>query len=84
MTTAIPAPTLVTRPWPFEVCAHCDGEEFAVTSHTPGGVVFTCVACHTRWRYLLGYLIPIDPTSTSYGARDTALVGATHHRGDQQ
>lgn len=53
--TIAPEPTIVERPWPFEVCPDCNHGHFTVDS--PGAeVVFTCRRCGTGWRYMLGYL----------------------------
>jgi hypothetical protein len=48
-------PTLVEKPWPFRACPTCVGTLFAASGEQ-GTVVFTCLGCGARWRYLLGHL----------------------------
>jgi hypothetical protein len=53
--TVAPEPTIVERPWPFHTCPSCAGETFGVEAPVQG-VVFNCLGCGDRWRFVLGYL----------------------------
>ena len=55
--------TMINEPWPFRFCPACDGTTFLAANES-GLVVFTCVECGHRWRYLLGYLLNVEPQAT--------------------
>lgn len=48
-------PCYVEEPWPFRTCPHCDSTAFTAFSEE-ATVIFTCLGCGSRWKYLLGYL----------------------------
>lgn len=43
----------------FACCPDCNGRDFLVKDLGP--VLFACLTCDSRWRYLLGYTWRITP-----------------------
>lgn len=60
--TVAPDTTIVERPWPFHTCPSCEGETFAVEA-PEHAVVFCCLGCGDRWRFVLGYLHRVAPAA---------------------